>query len=1672
MEINLMKRIMLVSLLLILAAIVYAKPVSTNQAIQVAENWMLERTGQTFLDSSVAPLKADNPDNFIWVVSLRPTGYVLIASDDAATPIIGYNAAHGWGEYPIPPQLQYMLNTWQSEMQYIVNNRIAATLPISLLWQRYNVSQSSFVPNGNFRDVSPLLTTTWGQEGYYNDLCPSGTPVGCVATAMSQIMKYWSFPTTGNGSHTYVHPTYGTQTANFGTTTYNWAGMPNQVNNANTSVATLSYHAGVAVEMDYHPTGSGAYSTDVEYAMENYFRYSPLAAYHEKSEYNDTAWATLLRGEFDNARPVYYSGYSVADGGHAWVVDGYQGTNYFHFNWGWDGAYNGYYYLTNLNPGGYNFSSGQAAVIGITPTQSSANLSEGFEGTTFPPAGWSVTASTFTRSATLFITGAFSARYVTANISGAAGSGKQLRTPLLTVNATSAPITFKAKRNTTDRGEKIRVGYSTSATGPYAYLSTFTLTATAATYTQAVTAITPGDYYFVLETLSTVTNVKTWIIDDVTGPGVATPFASLNITSWAAGNVNPGESASSGATFQLSNTGGGILAITSVTNLSATEYKSTINPAVQLVYGQVHEFGFTYDPLNYGTDNTSFQIVTNGGTLTISLTGQALAYLFSDGFENYADFTQTITPWTQYDGDLRPSYTIEGMTFPNQGYTGSFMVFNPSQVTPDMSGSTMATYSGSKGAYCFDAVPTTTVTANNDWLISPLVNLVGPTCSVSFWAKSYTDQYGLERFKVRYSTTNNTYTSFTSYLAGTASTYISAPITWTLYNYTLPITAKYVAIQCVSADAFIFMVDNFTISDSGQTPPVPTFGNVSGYVYEFGTTTPIANAVVTVGSKSATSNSSGYYIINNLVVGTYGGNCTAPGRDFFNSSVTGIAITQGNTFTQNFFLKWSELEVNANSFTANLYLGQTNNQTLVVSNPGGTADLTYYTYLSPAAGAIRMNEMPKRAAAVDESHRIPSLPAQKTRTAVSGSVLYGDIADAEFYTSYAVQRATKFTMSDFGLWSDSGVTITQLETYFYEPSTLLWGAEDTFMFRIYAANGTTVLHTSGAITAVKQTTSFNPTTYILPTPLTIDGDFWVAVIPEGATTGSPYGLSAGYSYGCSYYGTPGAWTVLDSEEHIISAQVNGNLWVSTSGETGTVAPAGSENITISFDTADLSVGSYQGYLTVINNSNYIAPNEANPRGDNLVIPLTLNVLTGSFGNMNGHVYYFGTTTPVAGATVTLPNYAPVTTDANGYYSFTNINTETTTVAVSANGCQNYSGTMVILNGQTTVKDMYLDYSQFSASQTVFNLSCDTGSATSASTTLSNLGSWAVDWTTDSGIWGGDTYLSDPLNATWEDNSLANWTGSIGPNSDLYGSPTLPYGYNSNVTWVFNSNGTTAAQYIITPQLHCTASDNLSFWYKQFNDSSETIQILVSRTDNAIGSFALFATIGPLTGTDWVQFNQSLSDYAGEDIYICFNYPRTDGYEFGYVMIDNISGPQVNMPYAEWLSSSVSGTLNAGAGTPFTLNVNAATLPVGNYTAQTWVFGTATNSPYKLFVNLSVNQPLALDAPLNPVTEAYPGFVAVAWDEVDNANGYHVYACDQPNGTYQEVLFTADSYVEIPWANITALGFPSGLDRVFFRITADSAAPRNSQIAMKTINSAQTLDKMIVPNQTRTLHTSK
>jgi len=207
----------------------------------------------------------------------------------------------------------------------------------------------------------------------------------------------------------------------------------------------------------------------------------------------------------------------------------------------------------------------------------------------------------------------------------------------------------------------------------------------------------------------------------------------------------------------------------------------------------------------------------------VQLTWNApMASGFADDFESYDDFSIDFLPWTNLDVDGSTTYGMTDIAWPNAYDPQAFIIFNPAQTVPPVDD--IVPHSGDKLAACFAS----TAPPNNDWMITPLVNIAAGS-NVSFWAKSYTDQYGLERFKVGVSTTGLDPADFTIVSPGD---YVEAPVdNWTEFSYDLSSYAGqnvYVGIQCVSNDAFILLVDDITISPSKSSIAFNTTTPVNG----------------------------------------------------------------------------------------------------------------------------------------------------------------------------------------------------------------------------------------------------------------------------------------------------------------------------------------------------------------------------------------------------------------------------------------------------------------------------------------------------------------------------------------------------------------------------------------------------------------------------------------------------------------------------------------------------------------------------------------------------------------------------------------------------------------------------------------------------------------------------
>ncbi len=186
--------------------------------------------------------------------------------------------------------------------------------------------------------------------------------------------------------------------------------------------------------------------------------------------------------------------------------------------------------------------------------------------------------------------------------------------------------------------------------------------------------------------------------------------------------------------------------------------------------------------------------------------------VLEESFEHFDSFTLDFSPWKVVDVDGSGTYSVVGYDYPHAEDSMAFIVFVPSSTSPPWGDQAIQPHSGLKFAACFAAH----TPPNDDWLISPPVTL-GTASYVTFWVKSYTDDYGLEKYRVAISTTGNNPGDF-NIISGDAP--LEAPSDmWQQKNFDLSAYnghTIYFAIQCVSNEAFIFMVDDIVIiSDVG-----------------------------------------------------------------------------------------------------------------------------------------------------------------------------------------------------------------------------------------------------------------------------------------------------------------------------------------------------------------------------------------------------------------------------------------------------------------------------------------------------------------------------------------------------------------------------------------------------------------------------------------------------------------------------------------------------------------------------------------------------------------------------------------------------------------------------------------------------------------------------------------
>ena len=376
------KSILLFVMSLVATSAAWAVEIPESQARNIAANFMANHaiSPNNLMIAGKASLRgtATSGDQAAYYVfnAGHQDGYIIVAGDDRAPAVLGYSDKGAFDPANVPEAMQELLDSYVAQIDALGYGAKAATISTS------------------GKAISPMVKAVWSQNNPYNILFPyleadKHAYVGCVATAMAQLLHYWQWPI----SNTKPIPAYTTSTLGFNmpelpVTQFDWANMQNTYLTSDTmsvsalAASLLSLYCAQAVQMDFKTASSGATSASIPIRLSTYFDYDPSAHMESRYNYSTQGWADLIYNELQAGRPVIYSG-NKASGGHAFICDGYDGNGMFHINWGWNGLSNGYFLLNVLNPdeqgtgsaaGSYGYIYSQGVIVGIQPNQGGSHI--------------------------------------------------------------------------------------------------------------------------------------------------------------------------------------------------------------------------------------------------------------------------------------------------------------------------------------------------------------------------------------------------------------------------------------------------------------------------------------------------------------------------------------------------------------------------------------------------------------------------------------------------------------------------------------------------------------------------------------------------------------------------------------------------------------------------------------------------------------------------------------------------------------------------------------------------------------------------------------------------------------------------------------------------------------------------------------------------------------------------------------------------------------------------------------------------------------------------------------------------------------------------------------------------------------------------------------------------
>ena len=366
-----MKRFIVLAAIAVITLVAKAEHVDLHKARTIAKDFFADK-GIAFSDNNTpykAPRRASkrNDNNHPYYVfnAGNDKGYVIVSGDDRTAQVLGYADSGSFDESKMPENMRSWMQFYADKIEYICDNNIS-------IKKESPVKRAARKAMKVHHSITPILKCKWNQSAPYNLKCPmyykeDGTTgehsvTGCVATAIAQVLYHHKYPDATKMrippmSNKYDTPD-GQKTVSLKGiekgTTIDWASMcdnytGNETQAQKDAVAELMLIVGQAMKMQYGEISSSSYA-QARQLLVNYLGFDDEVQVLHSNDYGITEWFEMMYDELEKGYPIAYGGAST-NGGHAFVVDGFDGDEFFHLNWGWGGTLDGYFRIDVLNPG-------------------------------------------------------------------------------------------------------------------------------------------------------------------------------------------------------------------------------------------------------------------------------------------------------------------------------------------------------------------------------------------------------------------------------------------------------------------------------------------------------------------------------------------------------------------------------------------------------------------------------------------------------------------------------------------------------------------------------------------------------------------------------------------------------------------------------------------------------------------------------------------------------------------------------------------------------------------------------------------------------------------------------------------------------------------------------------------------------------------------------------------------------------------------------------------------------------------------------------------------------------------------------------------------------------------------------------------------------------------------